>query len=84
MAKAAKSKKILSPFMLTLAAMAGWAAAHEPAAFTLASVGVWLCGALTVALLASAGLALFTPLLGMCSGIFSRALIVLKRDGSET
>ena len=41
MPKSAKRKTTLSPFMLTLAAMTGWAAAHEPGVFTTASVGVW-------------------------------------------
>ncbi len=84
MAKSAKSKKLLSPFMLTLAAMAGWAAAHEPDVFSTASVGVWICGAFTVALLTRAALALFTPLLGFLGVVFNRAMKPGYRDGAET
>ena len=84
MAKSAKSKKLLSPFMLTLAAMTGWAASHEPDVFSTASVGVWICGAFTVALLTRAALALFTPLLGFLGVIFNRALKPGQRDGAET
>ena len=84
MAKPAKSKKLISPFMLTLAAMTGWAAAHEPDVFSTASVGVWICGACTVALLTRAVLALFTPLLGFLSVVFARALKPGHRDGAET
>jgi hypothetical protein len=84
MAKPAKSKKLLSPFMLTLAAMTGWAAAHEPDPFTAASVGVWICGAVTVALLTRAGLALFTPLLGIFGTIFTRAMKTMQHPGAES
>jgi hypothetical protein len=84
MAKPAKPKKLLSPFMLTLAAMAGWAASHEPDVFSTASVGVWICGACTVALLTRAALALFTPLLGFLSAIFGQAMKTMHRDGAET
>jgi hypothetical protein len=84
MAKPAKRKALLSPFMLTLAAMTGWAAAHEPGIFTPASVGVWICGSFTVALLTRAALALFTPVLGMMGMIFSRAMKNMQRDGAES
>ena len=80
----AKSQKLLSPFVLTLAAMAGWAASHEPANFTIASAGVWICSAFTVALLTRAALALFTPLLVFLGVIFSRAIKPQHRDGAET
>lgn len=84
MAKSANSKKLLSPFMLTMAAMTGWAAAHEPAPFTIASVGVWVCGAVTVALLARAGLALATPVLGIMGAIFGRAMKAMRNSGAES
>ena len=84
MVKSAKTQKLLSPFMLTLAAMTGWAAAHEPDAFTTASAGVWVCGAFTVALLTRAALALFTPLLGCLGIMFSRAMKTMQRDGAES
>ncbi len=84
MVKAAKSHKILNPFMLTFAAMAGWAALHEPAGFTLASAGVWACGAVTVAFLARAALALLAPLLNVLGVLFSRALKTRRYDGVES
>ncbi len=83
MAKSVKRKALLSPFMLTLAAMTGWAAANEPGIFTPASVGVWICSACTVALLTRAALALFTPVLGMAGTIFGRAMKTMQRDGAE-
>ena len=84
MAKAAKSKKILSPVMLTLGAMTAWAAVHEPEVMSPASIGVWICGAFTVALLTRAGLALCSPLIGMMATIFGRALNTMHRDGAES
>jgi hypothetical protein len=81
--KAAKSRKILSPFMLTLAAMTGWAAGHEPDVFTPGSLGVWLIGACTIALLTRAALALLSPLLGFMGIIFERAMRT-SRDGAES
>jgi hypothetical protein len=83
MAKPAKTRTLLSPLMLTLAAMAGWAAAYEPKNFTIASVGVWICSAFTVALLTRAALALFTPLLGMLGVICGRAMKAMQRDGAD-
>ena len=83
MPKSAKRKTTLSPFMLTLAAMTGWAAAYEPANFTTASVGVWICSACTVALLTRAALALFTPLLGIAGIIIGRAMKAMQHDGAE-
>ncbi len=84
MAKPANPKQILSPFMLTLAAMTAWAAAHEPEVMSPASIGVWLCGACTVALLTRAGLALCGPLLGLFGAVFGRALTTMRHDGAES
>jgi hypothetical protein len=83
MAKPAKTRTLLNPFILTLAAMAGWAAAYEPANFTTASVGVWVCSAFTVALLTRAALALLTPLLGILGVICGRAVKTMQRDGAD-
>jgi hypothetical protein len=83
MAKSPKSGKLLSPGILTVAAMAGWAAAHEPAVFTTASVGVWLCGACTIALLTRACLALVTPLLAIFGVIFGRAMKSMQTPGAD-
>lgn len=84
MAKPANSRKLLSPGMLTLAAAAAWAAVHEPGEFSAATVGVWLCGAVTMALLARAALALFTPLLAMFGVIVGRALKTMQTPGAES
>ena len=83
----AKSKqthkpKILRPFMVTLAAMATWAALHQPAQFNPGSIGVWGLSAVTVALLVRAGLALLAPVLDMMGAIFGRAMQTLPHDGA--
>ncbi len=83
MAKSGKPRQILNPFMLTLAVAAGWAALHEPQIFTIASAGVWVCGAITMGLLARAALALFAPLLNVLGVLFSRALKGMRYDGVE-
>ena len=83
MAKPAKSRRIFSPFMLTLAVMAGWAAAHEPPQFSAASLGVWICSAIAVALLARAVLALLTPLFDMLGVLAARAMKA-RRDGADS
>ncbi len=83
MPKPAKGAKIFNPIMLILAAMAGWAAAHEPAQFGLASIGVWALGSFTVALLTAAGLALFAPLLSLISAVFTRTAQTIRQGGGE-
>ncbi len=66
-AKTAKPKKLLSPLLLSIAAMAGWAATHEPASFTDPGLaGSWLLTALAILLLTRALLALLLPLAGLC------------------
>jgi hypothetical protein len=82
MIKPEKRSKILSPFMLTLAAMASWAALHEPDRFTMGSAGVWALGAMTVALLVRAGLALLVPLIDIIGAIFGRAVQILGQGGA--
>lgn len=84
MAKPAKPKTLLSPFMLTMAALAGWAAAHVPAALTPASLGVWVCGAVTAALLTRALLALVTPLVDIMGVFFGRALKSMQNSGADS
>ncbi len=70
--KSTKKQKLMSPFMLVLAAMTAWAATHEPAHLNMGSTGVWLLEALAVALLVRAGLALLAPLLGMAGALAGR------------
>lgn len=67
-AKAKAHKKIFSPFLLSLACTAGWAATHAPSAFSSAGlVGAWLIAALAVGLSTRAVLALISPLLNLAS-----------------
>ena len=66
-AKPGKTRKLFSPFLLSLAAMTGWAATHEPASFSNPGMaGAWLLAALAVGLLVRAALALLAPLGGLC------------------
>ncbi len=66
-AKSGKPRKLFSPFLLSLAAMTGWAATHEPESFNNPGMaGAWLLAALAVGLLVRAGLALLAPLGGLC------------------
>jgi hypothetical protein len=67
-----------------MVALAAWGAAHVPEQFTVASIGVWVCGAVTVALLARAALALGTPLIGILGVLFGRALKTARQDGVES
>ena len=84
MAKPVKSRKIVNPLILTMAALAAWGAAHVPEQFTVANIGVWICGAVTVALLTRAALALGTPLIGILGVLSGRALKSVRQDGAES
>lgn len=62
--KNTNSKKIFNPFLLSLAAAAGWAATHTSYGFSsFAMIGAWLISALAVGLFVRAVLALISPLL---------------------
>jgi|GEM_PF-3576535 hypothetical protein len=74
--------KLLKPAVLTLAVMFIWSARHQPAAFDPASLAGWALGALTVALLTRAALALAAPVLGMFGAIFTQAMQHLQH-GAE-
>lgn len=64
--KPRKPKKLFSPFLLSLAAMTGWAATHEPASFSNPGMaGAWLLSAFAIGLLVRAALALAAPLGGL-------------------
>lgn len=69
-----KPSQLLRPGLLAFALTLGWAARHEPAAFTIASLGVWLLGMLTTMVLLRAALALLGPLLALCGAMLGRAL----------
>ncbi len=81
---APKAKPVLlKPGMITLAAVLLWSARHEPAAFSTASTGVWVMGAITTALLVRAALALAAPLIGICGMVLGQALRVMQ-NGAES
>jgi hypothetical protein len=56
------AQRLVRPGPLMVAAAILWAAANEPAGFTLPSMIVWLLGSLTIAILGLAALALLQPL----------------------
>ena len=72
--KAVRSKKFFSPFLLSLAGAAGWAATHSPAGFTSPPViGAWLISALAAGLAVRAVLALVSPILKLIGDLFRDA-----------
>ncbi|WP_026439251.1 hypothetical protein [Acidocella facilis] len=82
-AKPPKASKLFSPVWLSLAAMTSWAATHEPGSFANPGlVGAWGLGALAVALLTRAGLALLGPLLKL-TGQGLRLLIADARGPDQ-
>ena len=56
--KTAKKPNPLKPGMIVLAAVLLWSAKNEPAQFDITSLGTWALGAILVALLVRAALAL--------------------------
>jgi len=79
----AKHKSFLRPGLLCLAAVLFWAARHQPASLTAASLGIWLLGALTIFLLLRAGLAFITPLMTLLGKIFSFSLRQMQQGTSH-
>jgi len=75
-------KKLLKPGLVTLAASLLWAAQHEPADFSLSSLAVWGLGALTIALMVRAVLALATPVFDL-AGILFRQTVQALQDEEE-
>lgn len=68
--KPAKPKKIFSPFLLSVAVAAGWAALHSPAHFNPpGEAAAWAVSALAVALVTRAALAIISPLIKLVSDI---------------
>ncbi len=84
MGKSSQKPTILKPMMITLAAMAAWAAMHEPASFDAGSVAVWALEAVAVALLVRAVLALVTPVLGLLAALLQRGMQELQNNGAES
>jgi hypothetical protein len=77
-----KRQKLLRPSMLMLAAVCTWLAQHEPARFGAASLGSWLLGAVTVALLVMSALVLAGPALRIVTALSANALRE-RREGAE-
>jgi uncharacterized membrane-anchored protein len=84
MDKSSQKPKILKPMMITLAAMAAWAAMHEPVSFDAGSLGVWALEAVAVALLVRAVLALVAPGLGLLAALLQRAMRDMQNSGAES
>lgn len=80
--RAETNPRVLRPGMVTLAAVFLWAARHEPADFSAASLVVWFAGAITAALLVRAALALAAPLLAIAGAALEQAIASL-RSGDE-
>lgn len=67
-AKSGKSRKLFSPFLLSLAAMTGWAATHEPEGLAdPGTAGAWLLASFAVGLLVRALLAILAPFGKLCA-----------------
>jgi hypothetical protein len=69
-----KKAKLLRPGLLVLAVMFLWAAQNEPANFTASTFASWALGALTVALLTRAGLALVAPVFAIAGTLLTQAM----------
>jgi hypothetical protein len=74
--------RLLKPGILTLAAMCLWAATHEPARLDTPSLLAWLFGALTIALLSRAALALAAPFFQLLAAACA-PLLAPQRGGTE-
>ena len=81
--KTAKKPNPLKPGMVVLAAVLLWSAKHEPAQFDITSLGTWALGAILVALLVRAALALVTPLFGLFGAILAQALQSMHDNEAE-
>lgn len=69
--KSPRQKKFFSPFLLSLAGAAGWAATHSPGSLSSPSViGAWVISALAIGLVVRAVLALVGPILKLGGDLF--------------
>jgi hypothetical protein len=80
--KGSKQSKLLKPGMLTLAVVFLWSAKHQPPQLDITSVGIWALGAIMVAMLVRAALALAAPVLGILGAILSQAVHTMQ-NGAE-
>lgn len=72
---ATPSKKLFSPFLLSIAAATAWAATNAPLGFSnIGALASWLITALAVGLAACAVMALALPLLKLVGEVFLRWL----------
>lgn len=81
--KKAKKASPLKPGMIVLAAVLLWSAKNEPAQFDITSLGTWALGAVLVALLVRAALALITPLFGLFGALLAQALQSMHNNEAE-
>jgi hypothetical protein len=81
--KKAKKASPLKPGMIVLAAVLLWSAKNEPAQFDITSLGTWALGAILVALLVRAALALITPLFGLFGALLAQALQSMHNNEAE-
>lgn len=66
--KPVRAKKIFSPFLLSLAGAAGWAAMHTPPSMaSQGELGAWLMSALAIGLVIRAALAILSPIIKLFS-----------------
>lgn len=73
--KPSTPKRILNPFLLSLAAATGWAASQASYVFiSFATFGAWLISALAVGLIVRAALAIIIPLLKLGSEFIQHLL----------
>jgi hypothetical protein len=84
MAKLGKTPKLLKPTMLTIAAVAAWAAMNEPESLTPAGAGVWGLEALAEALLVRAMLAMFTPAVALGIVLLRAAMRQVSNQEAES
>lgn len=83
--KASHQKKFFSPFLLSLAGAAGWAATHSPSGFSSPSViAAWVISALAVGLAVRAVLALVGPIFRLIGDLFRHAAAQDKNSRNDT
>jgi len=81
--RTAKKSNPLKPGMIVLAAVLLWSAKNEPAQFDVTSLGTWILGAILVALLVRAALALIAPLFGLFGALLAQALQSVHDNEAE-
>ncbi len=78
--RAGRKTSFYRPVMVVIAITMFWGALHEPDVFDAGTIAVWALGAVTVALLARAGLALFEPSIRL---VITLLLLAIERSRTE-